>query len=1021
MDISNEQKEISKYLTFINEKLSTQNEDNYELECLFKNLNNLTQSDFQKIYTFLDTSKNFIYQNNLNEEKLDCRIVSGNFLENFRITINNINNILAYCKSNNIKLVSHEIIEKKRIKSFPSIDLENYPIRLNLKLENELNDNNNGDIIKTIYSIFNKSKKYFRYKKTYSFLTKNKLFRIDLSLIKKSNNYTTSLYNSGILQQKASFELEIELMNNEFVKLIEKNKDNIKNVINEMFNIIGNLLMQISNSIVLIGDSEKKLIFDEYLKLGFSLNDKDINKLNIRNPRKYFIGVQPITLELKNLLQPKEDIVSLLENYNVTEKADGERNLIYIGSNNKLYLINNRLSLKYTGLISVNDLEGTLMDGEYITKDKMGNNINEIAIFDIYFYKKKNIADKIFYIKQKKDSENIKITRHHLLEDIFSKKNNFKIDTNVENKKINIFLKTFLFNTTQKMFYKNTKKILNNSYEYHTDGLIFTPNHLSVGSYYTNDETRLQGSWKRVFKWKPPEENTIDFLIRFIEIIESNINDVNKKYMYCKLYVGYDENIEIKPFDILNHRFEDNIYGIKEFAECYIEIHNLLVNGKNKEIVYTLDNKELLNGMIVEMSYDNNENNEFLKWKPNRIRYDKTELYKITKSISGTANDYSTALNVWNSIQHPITIDIITGKEEISEEIIEQNKSEVYYSRENKREFSLLKPMLDFHNYWVKHKFLYERLSNKNLDLKSLFDIACGKGGDLNKWINSKYNIVIGSDISTDNLYNINDGLYKRYNQLVKNNTIRKDSKNNKNVDMAFFIADASEKWSINYLLNKNIKDENSKEILGILTGNTKKKDINPNSAILLNLYNVINKQFSAISCMFAIHYMFENEKKLDNFISNIDMLLKKNGYFFGTCLDGYLVNKELSNNKELRGIKNDKTIWLIEKKYDNYETEPLNNIGKKIDVYMETINQTIEEYLVDYELLKMKLAKYNILPVKSSDLKEINMETFKNSTGSFEEIYDYYKDDEKNKINKMDSIHMDYSFLNRWFIFKKY
>ena len=52
-----------------------------------------------------------------------------------------------------------------------------------------------------------------------------------------------------------------------------------------MFNIIGNLLMQISNSIVLIGNSEKKLIFDEYLKLGFSLNDKDINKLNIRNPR----------------------------------------------------------------------------------------------------------------------------------------------------------------------------------------------------------------------------------------------------------------------------------------------------------------------------------------------------------------------------------------------------------------------------------------------------------------------------------------------------------------------------------------------------------------------------------------------------------------------------------------------------------------------------------------------------------------------------------------------------------------
>ena len=42
----------------------------------------------------------------------------------------------------------------------------------------------------------------------------------------------------------------------------------------------------------------------------------------------------------------------------------------------------------------------------------------------------------------------------------------------------------------------------------------------------------------------------------------------------------------------------------------------------------------------------------------------------------------------------------------------------------------------------------------------------------------------------------------------------------------------------------------------------------------------------------------------------------------------------------------------------------------------METINQIIEEYLVDYELLKLKLAKYDIKPLNEEDLKKIKMES---------------------------------------------
>ena len=313
MNISTDFKELLKQFTFLNDNLLTSN-NNYELECIFKNLDNLTQTNFQNIYSFLYSSDNFVYQNNLNKERLDCRIISSNFLENYRLSLNNIDDILKYCKTNKIENTNYIITKKKKINKIKPIDLSNYPIRFNLKLENDidLNDEDNKEIIKKIKTNFTKSKKYFRYKKTYSFVTKDDLFRIDLSLVKKSNIYSTNLYESKTLNQKPSFELEIELINKTFVKITSKdeNKD-IKKIINSMFNIIGNLLMIINNSIVLIDDKEKDSVLNEYLKLGFKLTQKELDKLIIKNPTKYFISVQRVTLELKNLLKPSEERVSI--------------------------------------------------------------------------------------------------------------------------------------------------------------------------------------------------------------------------------------------------------------------------------------------------------------------------------------------------------------------------------------------------------------------------------------------------------------------------------------------------------------------------------------------------------------------------------------------------------------------------------------------------------------------------------------------------------------------------------------
>ena len=330
-------------------------------------------------------------------------------------------------------------------------------------------------------------------------------------------------------------------------------------------------------------------------------------------------------------------------------------------------------------------------------------------------------------------------------------------------------------------------------------------------------------------------------------------------------------------------------------------------------------------------------------------------------------------------------------------------ENETYYETEIDRNLSLTKTLRNFHNIWVKNKFLYNRFKG----VQYLYDIACGRGGDLHKWINAGYETVVGSDINYDNLFNIDDGIYKRYTESIRKKEIT-------NQKMLFLQLDATQKWNKEY--RNTINNEDLRKFSKVVFGDINKIDIEETE--LYPFYNLINVKFNLVSCMFAIHYMFENENTLDNFVHNIDLVLKNNGIFIGTCLDGSLVNNKLINKDIINAKSNNTLLWQIEKLYDNYdEKKPFNNIGKKIKVYMESINKFHDEYLVDYNLLEQKLKSRNILPLNDDDLRNYDLNT---SSGSFQMIYDYYTN-EKNENIKLDLQNKEYSFLNRWFIFKKY
>jgi hypothetical protein len=176
------------------------------------------------------------------------------------------------------------------------------------------------------------------------------------------------------------------------------------------------------------------------------------------------------------------------------------------------------------------------------------------------------------------------------------------------------------------------------------------------------------------------------------------------------------------------------------------------------------------------------------------------------------------------------------------------------------------------------------------------------------------------------------------------------------------------------------------------------------------------------------VHYFFETKETLAALIDNIDSVIKPGGYFMGTCLDGSVVDKafneaSIEKGERITGEKAGRTIWSLTKQYDSFDAAtPANNIGKRIDVYMETINKQISEYLVDFKLLEAELAQRRIHLLDNEAMSALGL---KSSTSLFEALYadlDVTKDTDRftQSAKQMTDAEKKYSFMNRWFIFRK-
>jgi hypothetical protein len=206
----------------------------------------------------------------------------------------------------------------------------------------------------------------------------------------------------------------------------------------------------------------------------------------------------------------------------------------------------------------------------------------------------------------------------------------------------------------------------------------------------------------------------------------------------------------------------------------------------------------------------------------------------------------------------------------------------------------------------------------------------------------------------------------------------------------------------------------------------------------LLKYHGFGRTGFELVSCQFAVHYFFESRETLGNFAKNLAMFLQPGGFFVGTCLDAFKVDEALRNvpvGSFVQGAKDGAVLWQIMRLYENLSADdPSLNVGLKIRVFMESIGQAMVEYLVDMNLLVATLAEVGIHPLTSEECAQVFRPTSAKSatpgmgstmsTGLFNELYEDMLRSSSSKnlelARNMSDVEKEYSFLNRWFVFRK-
>jgi hypothetical protein len=1037
---------------------------NHELEIKFSTIRNsprILRNDYDNVIKqmlslgFTSSNMGGEYLMRISNEYLDPK--RGKFeMSNIRTEIKGFTAIQQYCKNNDIitmidsqtygqsvSMQKKDDITKGGERLYP-VTFRDFNFRCSYKQEENYNIVSRFGLVKDIIENWVKTKKTFRYLNRVTFVHPDYPVNIDISIVKTSRldengnmerTYTTS--EANVFNSDESYEVEIEIDNSRIGP--GTTCDNVALMVDKLKKCIKFVMMGLQETNYPISISEQQGVARDYLKLIKSQSES--TRLFPSN----FVGPSSYTLQLNNIVEDADNemnMPNIRKEYTVTDKADGERRIMYVSKNGKIYLLNTNMKILFTGAKTNNEkCYNSLLDGEIIFHDKNGKYINLFAGFDIYIKNKIDVRHHKFYVHPDEEEEKLK-SRLFELNGFIKDLNVVSISTSNSSSPIRVSTKQFYASSDKVSIFTGCSTILkrvgDGLFEYNTDGLIFTPTLLGVGSSKIGESGPLRKTtWSHSFKWKPAEFNTIDFMVTTTKddsgkdikhtIFESGVNAATtnqyKQYKTITLRCGFNEKEHgyINPCqDVLDDNlpeFKDDDkdveskYGPQQFFptdpyDASAGLCNLMLRQDNagNQQMYTEENEVIEDNTIVEFRYDITRESEW-RWVPLRVRYDKTS--ELRRGLPNFGNAYHVANSNWHSIHNPITQNMIVTGRDIPKD---DRNDDVYYNRTSS--ISYTRGLRDFHNLYVKMR-LITSVARKG---DTLIDFACGKGGDFSKWIDAKLSFVFGIDLSPDNIENRLDGACARY---------LSHRKKRKNVPGALFVNGDS---GYNIRSGQAMKNEKAKQITASVFGNIAKD--NKLGKGVTKHYAIGEDGFNISSCQFALHYFFKSKHVLHRFVANIAECTKIGGYFVGACYDGkkiFNMLKDKAQGEEIELYHNTKKIWGVQKLYTNEEFNDDNtSLNYKIKVYQETINKSFDEYLVNFDYFVRIMENYGFQVIQDQDAADIG---FPSGLGLFEELFqDMNKKIKTNPRTKghygtaqnMSDNEKEISFKNRYFIFKK-
>ena len=516
-----------------------------------------------------------------------------------------------------------------------------------------------------------------------------------------------------------------------------------------------------------------------------------------------------------NYSQYRNNIYPNLGEYWLSDKADGQRAFIYIKPDSFTIILTNSvitLDIKINGEY--------ILDAEVILDDNPLK--SKFYIFDALISDSKNVTDMPFSGRLKEIDNVIPILRKEKL---------------LAESKIQIRLKDT----------KAIKEVYNRSSRlYPIDGLIFTP---ETPNYFK----------AIVFKWKPPNRQTIDFLVEKPPKSVLGISPfiVKPKHELLFLFCGISTSM-FTSLGLSDVRGYNEIFKDYNFTGSLIPTAFTPGADPTAFIYYHPDNHKIkladLKGHVAEFGWDSG-------WSLHNLRPDRDS--QVKKGI-GFGNNFKIAEDTFAYYTDPFTIDML----------IKPTDDAVYFS-ENKQE--KYKFLTKFNNF-VKAQLIRQLENSENV-----IDLASGKGQDLFTLHGFGVKNMLFIDFDKEALAELNS---------------RKYNLNNKQFYM------------FNFKPSKTFKIE------------TLQADLTKPADDIISKIKMKKGTVNGIIMNFAIHYIIKDPKSLDNFIKLIDTYLKPGGVFIYTCFDGERIF-DFIKSTEQRDIKENGDVKYSIRKHFTGKFQP--------------------------------------------------------------------------------------------------